>query len=348
MIKKHAHNLVLVVLIAIVSCSEENPSSSQFIIVSNSGTPANGIVSTYSYPSKKFEEEAYRFTAGAFRAIVTDAILSENELYVLKRDDSPGPDKIEVVNTSTWNASRSANLYLVTTFSRIATLHDKAFVAGSDFDGDMHLLVFNKSTLVKEDSLFLRDYVEIRKMIAHDNKLFISYNYIDSNAKLLILNGTNYEELEEFDLPYNCEDLLVDPDGNVLALHIKGLLKINSSTLESTLVEFPEGKVFYGPGGSSFGYDKKKNTIYYFSYAAQPAPALFHLSGFNLSTGLPISIPQEFIDATSISFNSSIGQIIVGAHHPSLGQGFVRLYDKQGNVLSDFLVPNSPLEILYK
>src|SRR5688572_21823705 len=167
MIKGQSLTLVLVVMIAFVSCSEENPPSSEFIIISNTGSPANGIVSIYSYPSKKFEEQAYRFTSGAFRATVTDAILSEGELYAIKRDESPGPDKIEVIDASTWNASRSTNLHLVANFTRIATLHDKLFVAGSEFSGKLHLLVFNKNTLEKEDSIYLRDYVEIRKMIAH-------------------------------------------------------------------------------------------------------------------------------------------------------------------------------------
>jgi hypothetical protein len=340
--------LVFVLLIAFISCNEESPRTHQFIIISNSGSPVNGIVSTYSYPAKNMEVESYRFTSGPFRAIVTDAILSENELYALKRDDSPKPDQIEVVNTSSWTASRSANLHLVASFSRIATHLDKAFVAGSDFDGGLHLLVFNKNTLEKEDSIYLRDYVEIRKMIVHENKIFISYNFIDSFPQLLILSSTNYEELKEIDLPYNCEDLVVDADGNVLALHIKGIIKINSSTLELTPIEISEGNVFYGPGGSSFGYDKKNNTIYYFSYAAQPAPAPFHLSGFNISTGLPIEIPDEFIDASSISFNNSTGQVIMSDHHTATSQGIVRLCDKNGTVLSDFLVPNVPLEILFK
>jgi len=348
MMKRHALPLALILLTALFSCHEEGPSGSQFIIISNTGSPANGIVSTYSYPSKKFEEEAYRFTSGSFRATVTDAILSEDELFVLKRDDSPAPDKIEVVNTSSWTGSRSANLHLFANFTRIAILDDHVFVAGSEFNGSLHLLVFNKNTLEKVDSIFLREYVEIRKMIAHDNKIFISYNYIDSYPQLLILSSTNYEELEVINLPYNCEDLVVDAEGNVLALHIKGMIKINSSTLEFNPIEISEGNVFYGPGGSSFGYDKKNNIIYYFSYAAQPAPALFHLSGFNLSTGQPVIIPNEFIDANSISFNNSIGRIIIGARYPGTNQGIVRLCDKNGKVLSDFLVPNTPLEILYK
>jgi len=133
-----------------------------------------------------------------------------------------------------------------------------------------------------------------------------------------------------------------------LAFHIKGLIKINSSTLEQTPIEVSEGNVFYGPGGSSLGYDKRNNTIYYFSYAAQPAPALFHLSGYNISSGLPIVIPHEFIDASSISYNNTIGKLIMGAHYVPTNQGIVKLCDKEGNVLSNFLVPNTPLEILFK
>jgi hypothetical protein len=348
MMRGQSLNLVFVLLIVMVSCHEESPRSSQFIIISNAGSPPNGIVSTYSHPSKILEVESYRFTSGPFRATVTDAILSENELFAIKRDDSSGPDKIEVVNTASWTGSRSANLHLVASFSRIATHLDKAFVAGCDFDGGLHLLVFNKNTLEKVDSVYLRDYVEIRKMIVHDNKIFISYNFIDSYPQLLILSSTNYEELKEIDLPYNCEDLVVDVDGNVLALHIKGVIKINSATLELTPIEISEGNVFYGAGGSSFGYDKKNNTIYYFSYAAQPAPALFHLSGFNINTELPLEIPREFIDASSIHFNNSTGQIIMGARHAATNQGIVRLCDKNGKVISDFFVPATPLEILFK
>lgn len=348
MVKGQLINLILFVLIAMVSCNEENPRSSEFIIISNSGSPARGIISTYSYPSRKFEEEAFLFTAGAFSATVTDAILSADELFALKRDDSPGPDKIEVLDALNWTGSRSTNLHLVASFTRIAILHDKLFVAGSESSGKLHLIVYDKNTLEKVDSMHLRDFVEIRKMIVHDNKIFISYNFIDSYPQLLILSASNYEELEEFDLPYNCEDLVVDAEGNVLAFHIKGALKINSSTLDPTSIEISEGNVFYGLGGSSFGYDKKKNVIYYLSYAAQPAPALFHLSGFNLSTGLPVKIPQEFIDASLINFNNSIGQVIMGAHYSATNQGIVRLCDKNGKVLSDFLVPGTPLEILFK
>jgi len=347
MMKGQLLSLVIVVLIALVACTEENPPSTQFIIISNAGSPANGIVSTYSYPSKKFEEQVYRFTSGAFRATVTDAIISGDELYALKRDDSPDPDKIEVVDALNWNGSRSANLYLVANFSRIAAIDDKVYVAGSAFDGSLHILAFNKNTLEKVDSIYLRDYVEIRKMIAHDNKIFISYNFIDSYPQLLILSNT-LEELKVIDLPFNCEDLVVDRDDNVLAFHKKGFIKINSSTLELTPTEISEGNVFYGPGGSSFGYDKKNNTIYYFSFAAQPAPALFHLAGFNMSTGLALEIPNEFIDASSINYNNAIGQIIMGAHYNPTNQGIVKLCDKKGNVLSDFLVPNTPLEIFYK
>jgi hypothetical protein len=185
-------------------------------------------------------------------------------------------------------------------------------------------------------------------MITYDNKIFISYNFIDSYPKLLILSATNYEELEEIDLPYNCEDILIDAQGNVLAFHIKGLIKINSNTLEVIPIEVSEGNVFYGPGGSSLGYDKRKNTIYYFSYAAQPAPALFHLSGHNLDSGLPLEIPPNFINAISINFNNSLDQIVMAARHDPSNKGIVQLCDKQGNVLSDFLVPNTPLEILFK
>lgn len=339
---------VVVAVMALCSCQEESLPSSQFLVISNAGSPANGIVSTYSYPSKSFQEETYRFTSTSFSATITDAILSEDELYVLKRDESPRPDKIEVVNTSTWTASRSANLHLFATFSRIAISQDKAFVAGSEFNGSMHLLVYNKNTLEKVDSIFVREYVEIRKMIAHDDKIFISYNFIDANPKLLILSSLNYEELKEFDLPYNCEDIVVDRSGDVLAFHIKGFIRINSSTLETTPVPFSEGKVFYGPGGSSIAFDRKNNAVYYFSFAAQPAPAPFHLSGFNISNGSQVEIEKEFIDATSIYFNSSLGLIVTGAHHAATNQGVVRLRDREGNVVSDFFVPNTPLEILFK
>ncbi|HEU5291973.1 MAG TPA: DUF5074 domain-containing protein [Cyclobacteriaceae bacterium] len=348
MMNRRSLYLFLFILLAFISCQEEGPQSSQFIVISNAGSPVNGIVSTYSYPSKKLEEEVYRFTAGSFSATITDAILSGNELYVIKRDGSPESDKIEVINTSNWTNSRSADLHLVPAFTRIAIHQDKMFVAGSEFSGAMHLLVFNKETLEKTDSIFLRDYVEIRKMIAHDNKIFISYNFIDSSPKLLVLSSVNYEELEEFDLPYNCEDLVVDAEGNILAFHIKGLIKINSLTLEATPIPVSEGKVFYGPGGSSIGYDRKNNSIYYFSFAAQPAPAPFHLSGYNISTGLPIEIPQEFLDASSINYNNSLGMLVMGGYHTPTNQGIVRLCDKEGNVLSNFPVPNTPLEILFK
>ena len=346
MIKRQSLYLILALLAALSSCQEESAPNSEFIVISNSGSPVNGIVSTYSYPSKTFQEEVYRFTSTSFNATITDAILSDDELYVIKRDGSPQPDKIEAVNTSTWTASRSANLHLFSTFSRITIHEDKAFVAGSEFNGSLHLLVFNKNTLEKIDSVFLREYVEIRKMIAHDNKIFISYNIIDSEPKLLILSTQNYQQLAEFDLPYNCEDLVVDRDGNVLAFHIKGLIKINHATLEVTPIPVSEGNVFYGPGGSSIGFDRKNNVIYYFSYSAQPAPALFHLSGFNISSGLPIDIPKEFIDASSIQFNNSLGLIVTGAQKS--GQGVVRVRNKKGNVLSEFFVPNIPLEILFK
>jgi hypothetical protein len=129
MSKRQSLYLIFAMLSSLISCHEENPSSSQFIVISNAGSPANGIVSTYSYPSKKFVEEAYRFTSTTFRSTITDAILDGDELFVIKRDDSPRPDKIEIVNTSTWTAARSANLHLVANFTRIATLHDKVFVA---------------------------------------------------------------------------------------------------------------------------------------------------------------------------------------------------------------------------
>ena len=348
MIKRRSLYQLLILLATFISCQEEGVRSSQFIVISNAGSPVNGIVSTYSYPSKAHEEEVYRFTANSFSATITDAILSENELYVIKRDGGPGPDKIEVVNTTKWSPARSTNLSLVPAFSRIAVHQDKVFVAGSEFSGAFHFLVFNKNTLEKVDSIFLRDYVEIRKMIVHDNKIFISYNFIDSNPKLLVLSTVNYEELEEFDLPYYCEDLIVDAAGNVLAFHIKGLIKINSVSLEATPIPVLEGKVFYGPGGSSIGFDKKNNSIYYFSFAAQPAPAPFHLSGYNISTGLPIEIPQDFIDASSINFNNSLGLIVMSGYHDASNQGVVKLCDKEGNVLSNFPVPNTPLEILFK
>jgi hypothetical protein len=348
MMSRLSLNLTFVLLLALASCSEENPRSSQFIIISNAGSPANGIVSTYSYPSKNFVEEAYRFTSGSFRATVTDAILSDGELYALKRDDSPMPDQIEVVNTSNWSLARSAKLFLVSGFCRIITHHDKVLVAGSDFDGDMHLLVFNKKTLLKEDSIYLKEYVEIRKMIVQDNKIFISYSFIDGEPKILILSSTTYGELKEIDIPDICEDLVIDLDGNVLAFFNQGFIKINSSTLESTLEQIPYANVFPGQGGSSFGFDRKKNIIYYFSYAAQPAPAFFHLAAFNLGTELPVEIPHEFIDASSITFNNSINQVIMGSHHYATNQGVVRLCNKNGEVLSDFFVPGTPLEILFK
>lgn len=348
MIKRQSFYVLLFFLIASLSCQEESLPSSEFIVISNAGSPANGIVSTYSYPSKSFEKEVYRFTSPMFSATITDAIISENELYVLKRDGSPAPDKIEVVNTADWIAARSANLHLFANFSRIAMQHDKVFVAGSEFNGNLHLLVLNKYTLAKVDSVFLREYVEIRKMIAHDNKIFISYNFIDSNPKLLVLNAVNYQELKEFDLPDNCEDLVVDAHGDILAFHIKGLIKIDSKTLEATLIPVSEGKVFYGPGGSSIGFDRKNNSIYYFSFAAQPAPAPFHLSGFDIGTELPIEISPVFIDASSIHYNNSVGLIVMSSYDPDINQGRIRLSDKKGNILDDFHVPNTPLEILFK
>jgi hypothetical protein len=348
MIKGQSLYLFLILLVTSIACQDESFRGSEFIVISNTGSPTNGIVSTYSYPSKVFEEEVYRFSSTLFNATITDAILSGDELYVLKRDDSPGPDRIEVVNTSTWTASRSANLHLFASFTRIAVDEDKAFVAGSEFNGSMHLLVLNKNTFEKIDSIFLREYVEIRKMIVHENKIFISYNFIDSNAKLLILSAVNYQELEEFDLPYNCEDIIVDTEGNVLAFHIKGMLKINSTNLEATAIPVSEGKVFYGPGGSSVGYDRKNNSIYYLSFAAQPAPAPFHLSGYNIGSGLSIEIPKEFVAATSIQYNNSLGMIVMGAQHATKSEGTVRLCDMEGNIVTDFRVPNTPFEILFR
>src|SRR5688572_2563710 len=111
MIKRQSFYVLLFFLIASLSCQEESLPSSEFIVISNAGSPANGIVSTYSYPSKSFEKEVYRFTSPMFSATITDAIISENELYVLKRDGSPAPDKIEVVNTADWTAARSTNLH---------------------------------------------------------------------------------------------------------------------------------------------------------------------------------------------------------------------------------------------
>jgi hypothetical protein len=348
MIKRQSLYLILASSVVLCACQEESMPGSEFIVISNSGSPVNGIVSTYSYPSKVHESETYRFTSTSFNATITDAILSDDELYVIKHDGSPQPDKIEVVNTSTWTPSRSAKLHLFATFSRIAIHEDKVFVAGSEFNGSLHLVVFNKNTLEKVDSVFLREYVEIRKMIAHDNKIFISYNFIDSEPKLLVLSSLDYQELSEFDLPYNCEDLVVDRYGDILAFHIKGLIKINHSTLEATDIPVSEGNVFYGPGGSSIGFDRKNNAIYYFSFSPQPAPALFHLSGFNISTGLSIDIPKEFIDASSIQFNNALGLIVTGAQQSATGEGIVKVRDKKGNVLSDFPVPNTPLEILFK
>lgn len=348
MIKRQSLYLILALLGTLSSCQEESASNSEFIVISNSGNPVNGIVTTYLYPSKVLDEEVYRFTSTSFNATITDAILSDDELYVIKRDGSPKPDKIEVVNTSTWTPSRSANLHLFATFSRLTVHEDKVFVAGSEFNGSLHIVVLNKNTLEKVDSVFLREYVEIRKMIAHDNKIFISYNIIDSEPKLLVLSSLDYQELMEFDLPYNCEDLVVDRYGDILAFHIKGLIKINHLTLEATDIPVSEGNVFYGPGGSSIGFDRKNNVIYYFSYSAQPAPAPFHFSGFNINTGLPVEMQNDFIDASSIQFNNSLGLIVTGAQHSGTGEGIVKIRDKEGNVLADFTVPNTPLEILFK
>src|SRR5882672_2281476 len=110
MIKKHALHLVPILLIALVCCNEESPPNNQLIIISNAGSPVNGIVSTYTYPSKTVQEEAFRFSSTTFRATITDAVLSDDELFVIKQDDSPGPDRIEAVNTSTWSDFRSTNL----------------------------------------------------------------------------------------------------------------------------------------------------------------------------------------------------------------------------------------------
>lgn len=346
MIKRLLLDFIPVLLIALLSCDEESPTSSQFIIISNSGNPINGIVSTYSSPSKTFEEEVFRFSSTTFRSEITAAVLSENDLYILKRDDSTGPDKVEVVNASTWTDFRSTDLHLVAHFSRIAILNDKVFVAGSSLDGYLHLLVFNKATLVKEDSVYLGEYAEIREMIAHDNKIYISYNIIDGNPKVLVLNSLDYEVLDKIELPDVSEDLVVDLEGNILAFHRTGCIKINSSTLTLTPIEIPEGNVFYGPGRSSFGFDKKKNIVYYFTYAAQPAPALFHLSGFNLTSEEPVDIPREFIDGSSIDFNNRSGQIVIGARHDT-NQGVVRLCKTNGKIIDDFFVPNTPLKILF-
>jgi len=347
MINRRLLNLIPVLLVALLSCDEaSNPANSEFMIISNAGNPLNGIVSIYAYPSQNFEEEAFRFSSTTFPVKVVDADLSDNELSIIKKDDSTEPDKIEVVNISDWTDFRSTDLFLVANFSRLASLNDKIFVAGSAQDGSFHFLVFNKATLAKEDSIFLGDYAEIRTIITHNDKIYISHNNGGGVSFLLILSTLNYAPLDEIELPNISEDLVVDSEGNILAFHKSGFVKINSTTLASTPVTIPQGNVFYGPGGSSFGFDKQKNIVYYFTYAAQPAPAPYHLAAFNLTSNEPIEIEREFMNGSSIDFDNTTGKLIIGTHDTS--KGIVNFYKTNGKFIDDFFVPNTPLKIIFK
>lgn len=339
-------NLFPVLLLGLISCSEEGPTSGQLLIISNVGNPVNGIVSTYSYPSKTVEEEAFRFSSTSYSAEVTAAILSEDELYIIRRDGSSKPDQVEIVNTIDWSNLRSINIPFVAYYSRIAVLHDKIFVAGSVLDGSMHLLVYNKTTLEKMDSIRLHEYAEIREIIAYEDKIFVSYNAIDANPFMIIVDGSSTNIIGEFEVPDIIEDFIIDTQGNLMAFYSRGFLKINS-TLAIETIEIPVGNVFYGPGRSSFGYQRKKNVVYYFSYAPQPAPEPFHFAAFQLSEQEPISIRPQFIDATSLTFMNDTNQIIIGSVNVS-GQGHVKLYDINGEIEHNFFVPGNPLKILFR
>ncbi|HEY3430126.1 MAG TPA: hypothetical protein VGK39_05565 [Cyclobacteriaceae bacterium] len=344
--KRLIPNIFPVLLIGLISCNEEGPANGQFLIISNAGNPVNGIVSTYSYPSKDVEKEVFRFSSTSYSAEVTAAILSGDELYVIRRDGSSKPDQVEIVNTTDWSNLRSINIPFVAYYSRIAVSHDKIFVTGSVQDGSMHLLVFNKTTLEKEDSIRLHEYAEIREIIAYEGKIFVSYNAIDANPFMIIVDGSSNTIMDEFELTDIIEDFIVDTEGNLMAFYNRGFLKINS-TLTMETIEIPVGNVFYGPGRSSFGYQRKKNVVYYFSYAAQPAPEPFHFAAFQLSNQEPISIRPQFINATSLEFINDTNQIIIGSINPS-GQGLVKLYDTDGEVEHNFFIPGNPLKILFR
>ncbi len=284
-----------------------------------------------------------------------DAVVYDDKIYAT-RGVAP---VVDIIDTGTLKTLSSVSFGNVETpaggYSRhIEFGENKVFISDQsideNFDDYSYLRVVDLGSN-KIDSIFMgSSQINVLAMIQSKGKLFVSRRVKPySQFVITVYDAASLDVLAELaDGANGYSQMLTDKNGDVLAFGLKGMIKIDATSLvagtEKTIfVALPDGEQNGGIANNrTVAIDKEANILYHLGYAPQPASAPFVLRKYDLNTDQGSYVTNDFINGHTIQFDPKKGYILVGLND------MVSFWDSNGTKVKEVQVGSLISEILIK
>lgn len=328
----------------------------------------NGIVSKYSYPASKLENNVLKIDEPPTLDLFADAVIYNDYLYLV-RQNAGVIDKVRLSDntlTARWQAHASVERpdYGIRLDKTIEVVNDQIVVAyrksiEQQQSGDpvfvAYLKFFGADKLNPTDSVFVAYDYNITDFKAANNRIFISMERPGGGleSKIAVIDAQTKQHIAEIKPEHSTAQLLLTADDQLLALTVRNLVKINTGNFVPNELVTLDASTNFDASTPTAALDKKNNVLYYYSPTAQPAPTPYRLASIDLAT-LKITYLTGYETLLSnespILFDNNHELIVIGtSYYDTDGAGSkLLILDKSRKVVQEALLPSTAIKILMR